>query len=222
MQNLKSNWQSAKRPAPINRGVFFALLMTTWCVSTAEAQETVSVEEALQICNKIANASDRLDCFEGLAKAAAPASSTEVRDGAKTREPNPREEAPAPADTTQQEVADQTPPEARGADTTAEKPAQRFVIIPEDEAKDRLLDKPISAREKGEKYTAKVRKAWRNASGKVFVLFDNGELWKQNQSTHTRVPKEGAQASFRKSRFGTWFVKLPPNYPAVRMLITNP
>ncbi len=190
--------------------------------SIAQSQaEAVTIEEALRICNRIKNSRDRLDCFEGLADAAAPESETTARndqetdidikigdgEGSGSEIQTPQIAAPA-------EKLDST-------DESKSTSRKRFVILPEEEAKERL-DKFRTPREKGEAYTSTVRKAWFNNERKLMVLMNNGEIWKQSQGKKPRKPKPGAEVNFKKTRLGSWFVKFPPNSNSVRMRIINP
>jgi len=188
------------------------------------AQESVSIEEALQICNRIKKERDRLDCFEGLARATGPADPVskdddmQVREGPvtvvkpepETAEPVLRE--PAPASTkppSGPDVAAVEPGQQNGSAASAEDQRggnERVIILTEEQAKERLRA-PLTPREKGERYEATVRKAWFNGERKLFVLLDNGELWKQNQSKRPTLPKPGDPVSLN---------------PSVRMTILNP
>ncbi len=203
-------------------------------ISAAAAQETVSIEEALQICNRIKGERDRLDCFEGLARAADPESKegdASVKEGpvtiikpapAEGTRPEATPTSPEKPSTRSQTAADRDQAEDSAAPAAPRRDSeQRVIILTEEQAKERLRG-PLTPREKGERYEAKVRKAWFNGERKLFVLLDNGELWKQSQSKRPTLPKPGDPVSLKKSAFGSWFVRLRPGYPSVRMTILNP
>lgn len=188
------------------------------------SQDTVTIEEALRICNRIRNTRDRLDCFEGLADAAAPEEATSARNAEPTSSPE-LEESPQNA-----EVAEDNPrfaapvvapPAPADPNSDASASSKRFVILEEEDAKERL-DVPRTPREKGENYTTTVRKTWFNAERKLMILMANGEIWKQNQSESVRKPKVGTEVSLKRTSFGSWFLKVPPNHRSVRMRIINP
>lgn len=213
------------------------ILAASATITAAQDDNAVTIEEALRICNRIKNSRDRLDCFEGLADAAAPEQETTVRNSA---EPAPATPGDPIGSTPEFAEAGPgktpgTPNKSASVEIPTIQPAQpdengnvpesasskRFVILEEDEAKKRL-DEVRTPREKREKYTANVRKAWFNGNRKLMVLFDNGEIWKQNQSERARAPKVGTAAEFKPKVSGSWFVKLPPNHRSVRMRIINP
>ena len=213
------------------------ILAASATITAAQDDNAVTIEEALRICNRIKNSRDRLDCFEGLADAAAPEQETTVRNNADPAPATPgdpigstpefAEAGPGKAPVTPERSASVEVPAIQPAqpdengDVPESASSKRFVILEEKEAQ-RRLDEARTPREKREKYTANVREAWFNASGKLLVLFDNGEVWKQNQTERTRAPKVGTAADFKPGAVGSWFVKLPPNHRSVRMRILNP
>lgn len=188
-------------------------------IETAQAQDAVSIEEALQICNRVEDPRDKLDCFEGLADAAAPPSTQNENGSAPSKKIDDKKgetnQAPTP------QTADETDPQSR-SDGQAKPKAKkrRFVILPAEEAEERL-DRELTPREKGDPYNGTIRKAWTNGTGKLFVLLANGELWKQSETGRVRPPKAGSVAALKKSRFGNWFVRFPSHYRSVRMKIIN-
>ncbi|MEL6112528.1 MAG: hypothetical protein AAFR20_06965 [Pseudomonadota bacterium] len=228
---MKMNKQQANRfdIKTVSTAAVLASLNLSAFIIPAAAQDVVTIEEALQICNRVTNARDRLDCFEGLADAASPDQERSVSKTTDTPEPSAAQsltqENSSSADRTALEPGKNPPVEDLDSNTsetnTPAKPRKRFVIIPEEEAKERFA-RELTPREKGKPYQASVRKAWTNGFGKLMVLLDNGEVWKQTEGGRPRIPKVGVSANLTKSPFGSWFVRFPNNYRSLRMKIINP
>ncbi|MEO0613035.1 MAG: hypothetical protein AAFY83_06960 [Pseudomonadota bacterium] len=188
-------------------------------IEPVQAQDAVSIEEALQICNRVGDPRDKLDCFEGLADAAAPPPTQKENGSAPSKKTDVSKgetnQAPTPP------TADETDPQTQsGAQAKPKAKKRRFVILPAEEAEERLA-RELTPREKGNPYEGTIRKAWTNGAGKLFVLLANGELWKQSETGRVKPPKAGSVAALKKSRFGNWFVRFPSHYRSVRMKIIN-
>lgn len=197
-----------------------------------QQDEGVTVQEALQICNRIKKARDRLDCFEGLASAASGQKSSNAakRDDnsdrvaseeGSTNDQKDNERQASDADLKDDNDKNTAPPvklaEPKDEDN-AEEP--RFVILSKEEADERL-DKRTK-KQKRQAYEATVRKVWTNGERKLFILLNNGEIWKQNETGSPRKPKVGDTVKLRPAGFGGWFVKLPRVSRSLRMRNINP
>jgi len=196
----------------------------------AQEEDSVSLEEALQICNRVKNRKDRLDCFEGLATAAAPKTEAEnKKEPSKVDDNNVGEiilvkPSAAPEESTSKDEPSPATGEGEGEaelDEERSSGGQRFVILTEDEAKERL-DEKRTPRQKGENYVTNVRKAWRNNERKLMVLMTNGEIWKQIENGTPRMPRTGDEVKFKQTKFGGWFVKFPRHGRSLKMIIINP
>lgn len=181
----------------------FALVLPATNAS-AQPDESVSIEEALQICAGIKRERDRLDCFEGLASAA------------KKETPQESSQAEAPSESTQQTDA----PVAVADPEDEQSSSPRFVILPAEEARERLTKK-LSPGQKRKKFSGVVRRAWYNGERRLFILLANGELWKQVGSRKPQTPKVGDSIELRPATFGGWFVETRDGYPSIRMSLIN-
>ncbi len=229
-------------------GAGFLSLAVSPVGAAAQTGEPVTIEEALQICAGVKKERDRLDCFEGLAAAAredgssgetADATEGAERPSADAGEIDAGEAAAAPVDDAGDFVGDEIvpvePPRSADSEQTIDEPKpttpgiaadpdpeprQRFVILPADEAEERLSE-PKTPGQKRERYRAKVRKAWRNGEERLFVLLETGEVYKQTDSNRAITPDPGDEIELRPSMIGGWFVEIRDGYRSTRMSLIN-
>lgn len=178
----------------------------------AAEPQSMTLEEALAHCSKIADTTDRLACFEGLADAVAPGDDRE--------EATPREETPSDANS---QAAPPAPVEApRDEDQSAPEAAEpatrdRFIILRENEfeaEKRKEREKPAAR----QAYDAQVLKSWRySATNQLYVALANGEIWKQSDTRRGRTLKQGQRVTLEPSFGGSWLMTFSDGRPAMRM-----
>lgn len=194
----------------------FALIAFSFTVAASDVaaqQNAVTIEEALQICNGIRNAQDKLDCFEGLAEAASPNQNQATETNKNNMQLDPADPYSGPVEA----LKPSTPVLKEQSDQESKK---RFVILPAEEAEERLAAKK-SLGQKRQKYRATIRKAWVNGERRLFLLLDTGEVYKQIEGSLGVTPSEGAKVELRPGMVGGWFVELKQGYPAMKMRLIN-
>ena len=195
------------------------LVCWTFAGQALALQKPVTVEEALQICAGVKNERDRLDCFEGLAAAANPNQDPVAAND--SNDPPTTEQAEVERSAEEQPDSDPNPILPPIADSKeGEKKSQQFVILPAEEAEERL-EQPKSPGQKRKAYTSTIRKSWLNGERKLLTLFDTGEVYKQLDSKQVTLPSAGTEIELRPGLVGGWFVEVKKNYPAIKMSLIN-
>lgn len=188
---------------------------------SATAQE-LSIEEALNLCMKIGNSGDRLECFEALARASAPVQSAKIE---KNR-PKANTATSAPSNVGSSAKADKTvaglvvkTKKKRGGIfpfNRLKKSKQKYVFVKPGETSPSRAGraaKPV----KQVAYDAKVLRAWRNAVDDLYVALDNGEVWKHADPGHPRLPKPNAVIHMKPGMAGAWFMAFANRSPRIRV-----
>lgn len=196
----------------------------------AQGDEPITIEEALQICAGVKRERDRLDCFEGLASAAKPREAGSSALSSQTDDASPTDPVVAGAGSLEDNVDTSDSDSAQSDESNFIKrplqagdpsqPSQKFVILPADEAKERIG--PVKTPgQKRVAYTSVLRKAWMNGERRLFILLDTGEVYKQIDSIRPRTPKPGDEIELRPAKIGGWFVETRKGYRATRMSLIN-
>ena len=179
-----------------------ACLAVLCAIPPARAQDDLSVEEILQICAKIEAATERLACFEDLARVAAPETSEALP-------PKPTADAETPKV--------QKPDSAQSEEVAPAKKSrpQRYVIK---RAEDYEKEKAERAKPpKREAYVATVLKAWALVNGDFYIALTNGEIWKKNDPVRPRPIKQGENVRITPAFMGGWIVKFEDGRTAFRI-----
>lgn len=161
----------------------------------AQAQpngETLTVEEALHICAEISDPTDRLACFEKLARSVA----------TDARKFGPRQAA-------------------EGAEGKAgEQP--RHVLAGADGHAKQARPAANSEKRRRAAYDAIVLRAWSRSDGDYFVALVNGEIWKTQAQDVPRPIKDGEDVVLRPGGFGGWFMEFKTlSRPAIKVTIVR-
>ncbi|MBL4595855.1 MAG: hypothetical protein JKX99_04685 [Robiginitomaculum sp.] len=179
--------------------------------SLSTAQE-VSVENALTLCMEPAKANDRLACFEALARAAAPEQSTKIeQDRVKIAKTAQNTTATEPTI-----VAEQPNRNRFFSFGQLKKSSQKFLFV-------KPGDTPPAQRSFSHKpvervvYSAKILSVWRSPVKYLYVVLDNGEVWKQSESGQPRMPKVNTVIQMKPGVAGAWFMSFPDRRPRVKM-----
>ncbi|MFT3723321.1 MAG: hypothetical protein QM773_07005 [Hyphomonadaceae bacterium] len=160
--------------------------------------KTYALEEALQVCARVSDATARLSCFEELARNVAPKPAIE-----------PSASSRASADT----------PTGKAETLAPDKESKsRFVVMRADEFEkeksrnDRPADKPRTT------YEATVLRAWQYGNGEYHIALANGEIWKSQARDSPRPVKEGEKVELQPGAVGSWFMHFKTlKRPAIRV-----
>jgi hypothetical protein len=167
--------------------------------------ENLTIEEALQFCAAFTDGSERLACFEALAKSA---------EGKKAaRAPMAETESPIDEPDISQNIAD-APPSTTGNALAA--PAGIKKPVPEDAGSSASETRftfmrsndAEQKRKKREKYELAVYRAWRNPLGELRIAFTNGEIWAQTGDGTRYTPETGETVVFKPGLFGGWTLSM--------------
>ncbi|MBL4617214.1 MAG: hypothetical protein JKY46_05920 [Robiginitomaculum sp.] len=202
------------RPLTISLAVITVLSLPT----ALHAQE-VSVENALVLCMEPALANDRLECFEALARAAAPKESANVEQkrienrnlAVANNQPTPSNE-----ETT---TAQEAKPEKRAGLFSFgrfKKSTQKFVFVkPGEQPKPNRAPRHIIPERIA--YDATILKAWRNAVNELYVALDNGEVWKHVDPGRPRMPKANMTVKIKPGMGRSWYMSFSDKRPRLRI-----
>ncbi len=197
------------------------------------AAQELSIEEALGLCMKIAQPQDRLQCFEALARAAAPKQSARTEEERAAQKPA----AATPASSASVANAASTGKTAQaGQSGTAagievktkkkrggifpfnrlKKSKQKYVFVKPGETPPNRVGRTLK-KPKRVAYNAKVLKAWHNGIGKLYIALDNGEVWKQADPDKPRMPKPDTAVRLKPGFAGSWFMSFSNHNPRIRV-----
>jgi hypothetical protein len=180
------------------------LLLAGLQVASAQTQtKTYALEDALQICARVQDATDRLACFEGLARRAAPDASDKVAERADERAPVVPVIAPAP--------------QGAGEDSKS-----RYVVMRADdyEKEKSTAGEPVTRTR--EMYDAVVLRAWRYGNGEYHIALTNGEIWKSQASDNPRPVKDGEEVELHPGAVGSWFMQFKTiKRPTIRVKLVE-
>ena len=208
---------------PGNAGT--ALCFTLWlaCVSiapaglaSAQVEQDVTIEEALQICAAFSDAQERLLCFEELASANA-------------KEPSGAQSAKSAKEEPADRVASRRNPSAK-APATENEPSES------ESASTEALARPLAEsetltfirqkaseknRKKRVKHSLTVYRTWKNAVGELRIAFTNGEIWRQIGEGMRHEPEPGDEVVFKPMLFGSWVVSFDDGRYGIRMHLVD-
>ncbi len=197
------------------------------------AAQELSIEEALGLCMKMPDPGDRLQCFEALARAAAPKQSARAESSRPAQKPAAATPA-SPASTANAAPAGKSA-QAGQSGTTAgiqvktkkkrggifpfnrlKKSKQKYVFVKPGETPPNRVGRTLK-KPKRVAYGAKVLKAWHNGIGKLYIALDNGEVWKQADPDKPRTPKPGTVVRLKPGFAGSWFMSFSNHNPRIRV-----
>lgn len=177
----------------------------------AEAQQSVSLEEALGVCSKIDDSNERVACFDSIAKAVAqpqanaPVKSRETAaDLAAPNTSEPRTDAPVTDASTPTVARAETPK------TTTSDQEKRFVVLPSNDPRlsETSRHRPEPA-ERPKNYESTIARARYVDYQTLLIQLDNGEIWKQIwPNRKMRLPKAGASVTIKRAPVGGWFISI--------------
>lgn len=179
--------------------------------------KTHTLQDALQICARIQNPSDRLACFEGLAKSADPAAGGDVARGGEqtvSKTPNAAHAPEAPKSASEQRAAKaQTASEQRAA--KAQTASEQRAAVKEQRRKAAEDNKPTT-------YDAVVMRAWQSANGAYYIALTNGEIWKSQARDTGRPVKDQEAVALSPGAVGSWFMQFKTQKrPAIRVSLVE-
>ncbi len=182
--------------------------------TNAKAQE-LSIESALGLCMKMPRANDRLECFEALARAAAPEATANIE---KNRKRNNDSNIVGDQEQGTAGIEVQTRKKRGGIFpfNRFKKSKQKFVFVkPGETPPSRPGRAPAPVKRVA--YDAKVLKAWRNAADDLYIALDNGEVWKHADPGRPRIPKPQAVIHMKPGLAGAWFMSFANRSPRIRV-----
>jgi hypothetical protein len=174
------------------------------------------LEDALQICARIQNPTDRLACFEGLAKSSAP-------DASGTGSTSAGQTAPNPPVTASEQRAARKAKAGTASEQRAAKKAKAQTAS-EQRAASRERQRQAKAEDLGERqaYDAVVRHAWEYSTGDYYVALTNGEIWKSEAQDKGRPVNDGETVELRPGFAGSWFMNFKTiTRPALRVRLVE-
>lgn len=206
----------------IFRLTFICASLVALCSFPAAAvSQEISIESALAFCMEPSKADDRLQCFEALARAAAP-------EKTKKSEAIRAEINPTNQTTNMENGTIKTVDSVTKTATTKrqflrfprfgkiQKSTQKFIFSkPGDKPKtttstrQQLLERT--------EYEAKVLKSWRNAVDDLYVTLDNGQVWKHADPGRPRMPKVNSTVRLKPGLAGSWFMSFSNRSPRIRV-----
>ncbi len=161
--------------------------------SQAQENSELSIAEVVEQCSKVADPAGRLECYDALATSLRPQAASAPAEGG---EPSP---APAP-ETALTASADASP------DQPSEERERRFIIVDTGSVAGKKVVRETK-KQKGQPFIATVVAAKRNNVGKLFVQFDDGQIWRTlDGEGDIEIPEKGVEAQLRKSMFFSWWV----------------
>ncbi len=176
----------------------------------AMAQEELSLESVILHCASVKTSDARLECFDALAVSLG---STELAAGTPEAADAPSPQAPD----TQTAAAAPQSPDAPAVVTAQAAPAprapaadqqsRRFIVIDADSKEGKRAQRDTKMG-RGEAFTAIVAAGKRNNTGRLFVQFDDGQIWREieGSSKNGAIPKKGSTAMLEKGMFKSWWV----------------
>jgi hypothetical protein len=169
------------------------LLLT--CLSTAGAQtetRTYALKDALQVCARVQDASDRLACFEQLAQTAA--------SDANDHKPNGIDGAPAPEPVT-------ATGSKRAPKHSDDKSSSRYVVMRAEDYEEKTREAAPPDKATRTAYEATVLRAREYGNGEYQVALTNGEIWKSQARAIPRPVKDGEKVELQPGAIGSWFMR---------------
>ncbi|MEM9168127.1 MAG: hypothetical protein AAGC56_00600 [Pseudomonadota bacterium] len=197
-----------------------ALLMQS--AAWADYRKGLSLEETLVKCSAIADASERLACFEAVSAAVAPTPQT-AADAAPTAAVEAADPAEDMADATaikdapaEPAVADPAPAAAPQASDDAS-----YVVLRADDpvlqaSNDDDEDRRVYDRPRGKTFSARVVASKKNNRGAIFFELDNGQVWRDERPKDRPVPERGFVVQMKPRLAGGYFAELPDKRGRVR------
>lgn len=161
--------------AAIYSGLFVFAAATA---SAASAQDENQIKDLLA-CDKIKNASDKLECFNA------------VIEILKQQEAQ-KEQNDGAADSDRMRRRSDSAPRSRGSD---------FGLSSEQIRRREEERSPGQARTPKEQIFTFTHK-WRDAAGKFYFLMTNGQIWKETGGSHLVVPKRAKKIRIKKNMMG--------------------
>lgn len=182
---------------------FSAILLLS---SAQDQTRTYTLEDALQICAKVKNPTDRLACFEGLARSASPDAAASAE--AENDESVPEAPVIAPAPRMAEPGSDDQPaPDSPVASDDAEQTESRYVIMRAEDYEKEQREAEKRSKPKRAPYDAVVLRAWEYANGEYYIALTNGQIWKSQARDKPRRVEDGEEVRLRPGMVGGWFMQ---------------
>ncbi len=162
-------------------------------VARAQQNNELSIIEVVEQCSNVSDSAARLECYDALAASLRPgrAASAPVSE---------QPESDSAPETAVAATADAAP------QASAEDQERRFIIVDTGTVQGKKVVR-ATKKQKGEPFTATVVAAKRNNVGKLFVQFDDGQIWRTLEgSSDIEIPEKGVEARLKKSMFLSWWV----------------
>ena len=161
-------------------------------VPSAAMAEEYNFRDAFIVCAQISDNSQRLHCFDDLARASGAADRTALATV-----------TPPPLASEQEPTTVAAPPEAGAQETE-----RRYVILSSDDP--RAKQDPRNVRyERPDAYEAAVAAARLGPYKELLIKLDNGEVWKQIwPNRKLKTPAVGAKVSLERGLGGGWFMQI--------------
>jgi len=170
--------------------------------SAQEKPKTYTLEDALQICARVQNSTDRLACFEGLAKSSAP----DAKKGSEATTGG-ASDAPAVASTAQSSDEQRRP---------------RFVIMRAEDYKNEKHKGAVESNPTRKVYEATVLHAWKYGISDYYIVLTNGEIWKNEAHDKGRPVKDGEKVELNPGAVGSWFMQFKTlKRPTIRVSLVK-
>lgn len=194
---------------------------TIWAASavlalSATHAEAKSLKQELAICSRIQSPTDRLACFDRLAKTPtsdADAPQAQAGDGTASR---------APKTATEQRAAKREARVAPPPPTAAAAPSTQVAARPPTASEQRSERRRRAEQAKPEAYDAVVLHAWENAAGDYFIALTNGEVWKSGAHDRGRPVKDREAVALDPGAVGSWFMQFKTTKrPAIRVTLVE-
>lgn len=195
-------------------GMMAAATVVLLAGAPGDSKETHTLQDALQICARIQNPTDRLACFEGLAKSTGPEATANGSPG------------------TDQAAAPRTPSSATGqgaagARTASERRvANKAAARTASEQRRAVKARQRQAKAEGdgdrEGYDAVVMRAWAYQGGEQYVALTNGEIWKSEGQDFGRPIRDGEAVELHPGFAGSWFLQFKSvKRPGIRVKLVE-
>ncbi|NNF17720.1 MAG: hypothetical protein HKN70_13330 [Gammaproteobacteria bacterium] len=181
-----------------------ALLVAVYLASAVtgtHAANVANLGEQLQTCAALADATQRLACFDGVAQAASAADYTPITPSEMVQAGSTASVSSATA----APVSTTTPDEAPDGQSCDGATGDCVSADDEDTVGSRYLrrDSIKKTREKASVYAFTLVDAKRNARGRWLFYFDNGQIWKQIDSRSAHIPDPPIEAQIKVGTFGS-------------------
>jgi hypothetical protein len=177
------------------------------------SKEAHTLQDALQICARIQDPTDRLACFEGLARSTAPDAA-----GAGASAEQARSMGPATA--TEQRAAKKARAANASEQRAARQAAQKTASQQRAAAKERRRQAETDSQRRP--YDAVVMRAWQYVSGDYYIALTNGEIWKSQGQDGGRPVKDGEAVELHPGFAGSWFIEFRTvKRPALRVQLVE-